>query len=153
MKLVRKPNRWSCLPTAFSIVYDIPLEVVIERIGHDGSAILWPDLPEPLCRQGFIIEELQYVALTFKEVLVPFVPRICFNSLGDPARPKCFLEFPKFEDILKRYNGILTGEYVGSTAAHAVAWNAKEEVIYDPDGRLSKLQDFQPDGFHAVFGA
>src|SRR4051812_46325565 len=54
----KTPNKWSCVPTAFAICLDIPVEKIIEEIGHDGSNIIFPHLTEPLCRRGFHLQEL-----------------------------------------------------------------------------------------------
>jgi hypothetical protein len=58
MKLIRQPNRWSCLPTAFAIALDVSYDSIIKAIGHDGSKKIWPGLPEPRCRRSFHIREM-----------------------------------------------------------------------------------------------
>ena len=63
MRLLRKPERWMCLPTSFAMVLDLPLSAIFDEIGHDGSQIIWPDLPEPTCRRGFHPQELIHVCL------------------------------------------------------------------------------------------
>ena len=45
----------NCLLHAFQTVTGLNL---IERLGHDGSEIIYPDLPEPICRRGFHTQEL-----------------------------------------------------------------------------------------------
>lgn len=37
MKLIRQPNQWTCGACAVAMVLDLPLERVIEAMGHDGS--------------------------------------------------------------------------------------------------------------------
>jgi hypothetical protein len=53
----KNPNAWSCLPTAFASVLNVPVELVIAQIGHDGSEITHVGLPEPLKRRGFHPQE------------------------------------------------------------------------------------------------
>ena len=36
-----------CLPASFAMVLDLPLGDIFAGIGHDGSAIKFPSLPEP----------------------------------------------------------------------------------------------------------
>ena len=64
MRLLRKPERWMCLPASFAMVLDLPLAAIFEEIGHDGSQIMRPDLPEPTCRRGFHPQELIHVCLS-----------------------------------------------------------------------------------------
>ena len=63
MRLLRKPERWMCLPASFAMVLDLPLADIFDEIGHDGSQIVWPDLPEPMCRRGFHPQELIHLCL------------------------------------------------------------------------------------------
>ena len=43
MILQRSPNAWSCMPTAFAMAVNAPVEDLILSIGHDGSEKTWPD--------------------------------------------------------------------------------------------------------------
>lgn len=132
MRLLRQPNRWSCLPTAFAMLADVTLQDVLDECGHDGSEILFPNLIEPVCRRSFHIEELQYVALTYGFCLVHYVPGIVYEpSLGCSAE-LLFTEF--FLDVYGSNNGLLLGKPKDKTLGHAVAWDAKEGLIYDPNG-------------------
>lgn len=53
-----KDNNWSCLPKAFAKCMGVSLERMVKLIGHDGSAIEWPNSPSPLDRRGFHIQEI-----------------------------------------------------------------------------------------------
>lgn len=63
MELQKQPNDWSCLLTAFSMALHIPIERLIDMIGHDGSERIWPDFPEPQCYRSFHPQELIDCAL------------------------------------------------------------------------------------------
>lgn len=63
MKLQQHPNPWMCVPLSFAMALDVPVADLLVALGHDGSKILYPRLPEPACRQGFHIQELIQVAL------------------------------------------------------------------------------------------
>ena len=63
MRLLRKPERWMCLPASFAMVLGLPLSVIFDEIGHDGSQIVKPELPEPMCRRGFHPQELIHLCL------------------------------------------------------------------------------------------
>lgn len=75
MKLQHQPNNWSCLPTAFAMVLDLPVKEIIDLIGHDGSTITWPKLPSPFCRRAFHIQELINVSHRLGYTCTPFVSR------------------------------------------------------------------------------
>lgn len=133
------------------MVLDCSIEYLIEKLGHDGSEILWPSLPEPFRRRGHHIEELQYVAFDMGKSFVPFVPAFEYNPGADEK-----LMFAKylfnvaFDPILARYDGILVGHWTKGHP-HAVAWNAKERRLYDPEGSIYEYSSsFAIDCFHAT---
>lgn len=136
--------------TAMAMVLDRPVEGLMEVLGHDGSEVLWPDLPEPIRRRGHHIEELQYLAYYTGNLLVPFVPGFEYNPGARDDLPFAKYDFSgRFQVMLKRYDGILLGEYKRGTP-HAVAWNAREGAIYDPDGFIPKNHDdFNVEAFYA----
>lgn len=72
MKLIKQPNRWSCLPTAFAMALDVPLEDIIAYVGHDGGELKWPALPEPFCRRCFHIQELVNYCYAKGVAVIPF---------------------------------------------------------------------------------
>lgn len=109
---------------------------LIAEIGHDGSDIVFPDEPEPLCRRGFYVEEINVVLLKlYNSVLVgmPFP--------GSPAGDHPMI-----------FDGILLGKSIGSSADedHAVCWKAREQRIYDPNGANYKLNSFNMDAYYAL---
>lgn len=147
----RSPNRWSCWPTSLAMCLDVPVAELLQKLGHDGSEILWPEQPEPLRRQGFHPEELQYLCLReYSVVLACFVPCFGYNPV-DALHEDRVYEFSQFEEVLAKHNGVLTGCYRRSNSLHAVAWNAAEERIYDADGVFATRHDFEPECFYAVF--
>lgn len=48
----RKPNKWSCVATAFANVIGKPTTFIWDVVGFDGSEIICNDLPEPYKRRG-----------------------------------------------------------------------------------------------------
>ena len=63
MELQHRPEPWMCMPLAFAMALDMPVADLLAAIGHDGSEIVFPSLPEPLCRRCFHIQELIQVCL------------------------------------------------------------------------------------------
>lgn len=125
------------------------MKMVLEAVGHDGSDIVWPDLPEPVRRRSFHIEELQYAAYYFGYHLVPFVAAVEHEPVPDSLSHIVDLR-GKFQIALHKYDGVLLGNYVGSPNRHAVAWNAKEKLIYDPSGRITDIDGFSIWCFYAT---
>lgn len=133
MRLQIKNLRWQCLPTAFAMALDVPLADVLQAVGHDGSEIVEPSLPEPACRRGFHPQELLDVCLRrgFAATLVELFPVL--RSL--PTGGDRVLVFPegnweRFTRAIKSSRGVIEGR--GARTGHAVAY--ENGRIYDPDG-------------------
>ncbi len=115
-----QPNRWSCLPTSLAMVLKVRVRVIFELLGHDGSEILWPDLPEPQKRRSFSLQEMVYVADKFNRKLVCHDKQWCNTPDGvnitnfDP--PDNY-----FQDQMQKHDGIITG-VTTQGMRHAVAW-------------------------------
>lgn len=152
MKLFKSPNRWSCIPTSLAMLLsedkpEAAFEQILKYLDHDGSEIAFPELPEPVKRKAFHIEEMQYLCSMLDFALVPYYPglhRIAHDSLS-----MLTLDFQdKFNWTLLLNDGLLTGKI--NNQDHCVAWNAKERLIYDPAGRTYALDDsFAIDCFYA----
>lgn len=131
---LQSPNRWSCLPTAFAIAAKVPLDRILGLVGHDGSEVIFPDLPEPNGRRGFHIQELVTAALQMGIRPVEIE--------AHPVREGDYkIEFPtqscddRFLGYLARHVGVLGGVGLLSYNYHAVAWDKR--LVYDPSSGLS----------------
>lgn len=144
MRLITQPNRWSCLPTAFSMAFGIDLQYMIDKIGHDGSEILWPDLPEPACRQGFSTQECIKIGLGLGLPVTPIAKR--FGHGPNQLRAHWIDDDMFFYSRLNQHIAVLIGD--GEVTRHAVAWDRHR--VFDPKGREYDLRDcninlFTPD--------
>jgi hypothetical protein len=94
----------------------VSFDTIIDRIGHDGSAIAWPAQPEPLCRRAFHIQEILYAAhqLGFSVMPVQLNPTIT-NGYG----PSTAIE-DKFFERAKTMKGVHLGT-TDNGINHAVA--------------------------------
>jgi len=127
MLLQRKPSRWTCLPVSFAMALNIAVEDIFAELGHDGSTIFWPDLPEPMCRRGFHIQELIEVALRRGFTVTPFELSPVLESGG---KQYIFDErWTKFATVIANSVGVLEGN--GIRTRHAVAYEFGQ--IFDPD--------------------
>ena len=84
MELKAQRNRWSCLLTAMSMVLDVDEELLISELGHDGSAIIFENLPEPYCRRSFHIQEFVYLCYYRNIALIGIEP--CPVGGVDPSK-------------------------------------------------------------------
>ena len=113
---------------------DVPVAELIESIGHDGSEIIWPDLPDPMCRRGFHSQELIEECLRRGRSCTPieWYPSIAPASGSDvyPIFTPAW-SVTRARDYLKRSNSVLECE--GRRWRHAV--NNAHETIYDPCGQ------------------
>lgn len=129
MNLLRQPNRWTCLPTAFAMALDLSVDEMLQHIGHDGSAILWPDLPEPRCRRGFHTQECIRVALLLGKSVTP----IEYEARLAPGDVEpLVLRQPGFHKVLNSTLGVVTGivGHNGAAKGHAMAYC--ESFVADP---------------------
>lgn len=134
MELQSKPERWTCLPVAFAIVLDMPVADVLLAAGHDGSEIVFPGLPEPVCRRGFHIQELIDVALArgFAVTPVELFPLLqpVEGSLLQHTIAYRNGNWRRFEETIAQSRGVITG--AGFRCGHAVAYDHGH--LFDPDG-------------------
>lgn len=137
MKLQIKPNPWSCIGTAFAVVLDIPVADLFGIIGHDGSQIAFPALPDPIARRGFHIQECIAVCLKLGYAITPveLFPVIRGTPPADQNVVVLFgddesANWQRFEQTIQSSTGILEG--VGRRSLHAVAYD--RGTLFDPDG-------------------
>lgn len=137
MRLQKKLERWQCLPASFAMALDIPLASVFKTVGHDGSQIIVPTLPEPLCRRGFHPQELVDVCLGYGYAATYIELAPCMVSVYDsPLRYVLSddMAWLRFISTIQISRGVIEGviEGMGVEHGHAVAYDHGH--IFDPDG-------------------
>lgn len=129
-----KPNRWSCSVTAFAMVLRVPVEQLMDEIGHDGGSIIFPHLPEPMCRQGFHSQELILAAWRHGFACTPLelFPQIASVDGKYVRHPELneSLCWARFLSAITDNLGVLEGQ--GRRCPHAVHF--RYGYIWDPDG-------------------
>lgn len=113
-----QPNGWSCLPTAFAIALDVPVENIFNFLEHDGSEIIWPDEAEPYNRRGFHIHEMYAFCLENGYAVTPTAPLLMLHS--KPTVEGFEIKNAHFQEYFTKYNGVLTGR-TKFGMGHAVA--------------------------------
>jgi len=133
MKIQKSPNRWSCLATSFAMVLDTPLQDLIKEIGHDGSEIAFPGLPEPYQRRSFHIQEFVEPCLRRGFLLCPVEGHPMLGAMDRVIQ----VELPggnqaRLVRMLQSFQGVAVGN--GRIGPHAVAWDRHQ--VYDPNGMI-----------------
>lgn len=138
IRLLKKPNQWSCSVTAFAMALGITVGELVESIGHDGSYKLWPELDEPRCRRGFHSQELIDQVLFRDRTCTPIEANPQIACPHDPASQWVPEEvFPhgyahsRFFTMLGCSRGVIEGE--SGRNNHAMAF--ENGCVFDPDGR------------------
>ena len=142
MKLETKPNPWSCVGSAFAMVLDISVAEFFGHVGHDGSQIAFPMLPDPMARRGLHIQECitACVKLGCAVTSIELFPVIQATSAdGRESHDEDIVvlfgddesaNWRRFEQTIRTSTGVLEG--VGRRCLHAVAYD--HGTVFDPDG-------------------
>ncbi len=112
----------NCLAIASAMALGISYNQLIKEIGHDGQAIIFPDLPDPGCRQGFHIQEIIDVAIDLGVAVTP-IEALPFST---PDGQKTFgvnFKIKRFQNHLKNARGVITG--MKKKWRHAVFWDGE----------------------------
>lgn len=123
------------MPLAFAMALDIPVGDLLEELGHDGSELAFPNLPEPACRRGFHIQELVHVALLRGFAMSP-VELFPVLASADGKQTQTILyrdnNWKRFAAILAASCGVIDG--AGFRFRHMVAYD--QGRIFDPKGHV-----------------
>lgn len=133
-------SAWSCLVDAYAELVGVTSEQVFEELGHDGSRIIYDDLPDPHCREGFHIQEIQALA----EKNDWFFSRFDFHPKGHRLVGGRIREYRHrwspdlVKELMEKMEGILI--YIRPTGVrHAVAWKPSKPVILEQDVQLESF--------------
>jgi hypothetical protein len=135
------------------MVLDCLPKDIYDYLGHDGSEIIWPDLPDPYKRRAFHIQEM--VDFCIENLVYPieitqdcrYTPPNIEEPLFDPYKEKAL-------DRLAYYLMLRPCVLLGSRTngkPHAVAWSYKEQLIYDPTGYKYQLEQFKIKSCQIIF--
>ncbi len=152
MKEQAQPNGWSCLPTSFAMVLEVDVKDIFGWLDHDGSEIIWPELPEPLCRRAFHIQEMVDYCMAADTMVTPIEFCPCLQPTDESLQFVINLNhgLSRIQKYLRTYRGVLAG-VLGNGNRHCVAWS--HPYTFDPAqfGRSALLPtDFQIDTFYIV---
>jgi len=142
MKLLRMDGP-HCLLYAAAMVLDVSPHTIIQEVGHDGMEKTWPECPPPLCYRSFHIQEIIdcFVARSFGLMPIEYNPH---SAPTDTVRPCGAYEnySDRFYHHIEEKEAILIGAHRKHSIGHAWAWDGLTETCYDPNGYLTKLDDY-----------
>lgn len=133
MILQMQPEMWQCAITSYAMALNVPIKWLIDRVGHDGSEILFPALKEPLNRRGHNIFELVKVGLRFGFTSTPIPLRPAILSPDGIEEVSVGTESDNSEFVSTQVmssSGVI--ECYGPAAYHMVAY--EDGQIFDPRG-------------------
>lgn len=143
-------NRWSCSVQAASKILGITTDELIKKIGHDGSQIVFPKLPEPMCRAGFHIQEIQDVAAKLGYMVMTIEARPVATPDGIHTREIYTDEYKLSERMhwyFDNFNGIAVGQKYTGITWHYNVW--KGQHWFDAGGRELQSPNIQIAYFYA----
>ena len=136
MELQQRPEPWMCMPLAFAMALEMPVADLLAAIGHDGSEIIFPSLPDPLCRRCFHVQELIQVALARGLAVTPVELFPVLQPTEEGPFHKTVLypdnNWRRFEETIHASLGVIAG--TGARLGHTVAYDHGR--IYDSRGPI-----------------
>lgn len=136
MHLMTQPNGWSCSVTAFAMAISVPVQQLIELIGHDGSELIASDPDLPKHPRGFCQQELVRAIWEcgYSATPIELMPRAQYRVNGGailvPLRGDPFQEFSQH---ITSGCGVIDCNTT-RVFAHSVAFKWGE--IFDPTGSV-----------------
>lgn len=124
------------------------VENLISSIGHDGSEIWWPSLPEPLRRRGFHPQELiDQCYFGYRHTVTMFMSTVASVSVTGLEPRIVKSDYSRMFLATCDGPGVLTGT-TPTGRRHAVAWDGN--IIYDPNGAIYPIEDFNSEYFFRI---
>jgi len=139
MRLIRSNKQ--CTIVSAAMLLDMEVEDIIQRLGHDGTTVVFPELPLPQNQCGVHIQELIDVFIKYSYGLMPIDAVPCSTTDGQNQ----FDVFTataaerRFNRALSLWDGLVSGETIRGIG-HTCAWNFREQRLYDPRGFVRKLE-------------
>ena len=117
----KQPNKWTCYPTAASILTDIPIQRIIETIGHDGSGVCEDG---PFGKRAFHTHEMA-IAL--------FKLGWAMTAIPAAMKMEGYPNLDELSDFLEWYaERVIVCVQTNHNTVHALAWFPDKNELYDP---------------------
>lgn len=130
------------------MICESTVEDVFFCLRIDGSEIVWPEQPEPLRRRGIMMNEI-IMYCTYRYVhLTPVIPTWSGKPEGSERQYDANLPQWWINHMFHYNNGIVLGK-TPTGKSHAVAWDAEQKLILDPNGTSYPRSQFDMECFWA----
>lgn len=146
-------NNHECVVASFAMVMDTNIENLIERVGHNGKAVVAEGVSPPECWRSWHPEEFidMLIADGFAMTLVTMNPMMIHGpQLINHAK---FMGQDRFFKSLMYGDGVIFGQAGENGRGHAVAWSRSALRVYDPRGKIyswKDANDFKPLQFYLI---
>lgn len=122
MKHLKKAHQAQCMLYAFAMAFDVNPQDIIRHLRHDGTEVIWPDLPPPKCYRGFHIAEMYHFAM-MNDYAIYELPREVITGHDDQHTKE--VKIHDYLNYARAYKGVLL------TENHAYAYDGWN--VIDPD--------------------
>lgn len=135
MNFIRQRFRWECAAASTAMLCGATIQEVIDFCGHDGSDVVLPNLPTPMCHRGFAMEEMVDFALTKGIGLVQVNAFPVVTPDGEHERDlwsEAYCE-ERMQSYLEYHTGLLIGRVKSPSANwHVIVWDHEKGLFVDP---------------------
>ena len=157
MKLITTDN-YECVVASFAMVMDTTVQLLIERVGHNGKDEVAEGVTPPECWRSWHPEEFVDLLLAdgFAVTMISLNPMMIHGPVL--INHAAYMGRDRFFSSLLYGDGVIFGQAGANGRGHAVAWNREELKIYDPRGRIyswddtddGQVGDFKPLQFYLL---
>jgi hypothetical protein len=129
----------------------MPVAEFISKIGHDGSRIVWPELPEPNCRRSFHLQECIDCLIDLGYSLTEIERRPLLAG-GMTIEPICPYDDPegRYDKYFKNKTGIV---FITTFSRKRHVFANCQGVLYDPaTGLQAPKMSFFIDSYYLIGG-
>ncbi len=117
----KQPNKWTCYPTAASILTKIPIQKIIETVGHDGSEKVEDG---PFSKRAFHTHEMAIALYKLGWSLTPFAAAMAL---------KFYPTMDELSDFMELYaEKVIVCIETNYNTIHALSWFVNSNNLYDP---------------------
>lgn len=132
MKLILQSHDSDCLAACVAMTLDLSLKEIYDFVGHNGRAILWPNLDGPEQRRGFIFPELLPLYL----VNMTYPVEIWKETEHGPEPTLKHNNVELIHKAMSTRPGI-----VFIDGKHCLAWCHNEKMAFDPIGFKIQIEN------------
>jgi hypothetical protein len=135
---LKEPN---CLVYSAAMCMNTDPEEIFKFCGHRGQEIWWPEVKGNAAMRGFHIQEMIAFGLNigYALILLELYPQSAPRGYDNKAK----YIYEKLNSINNFFMWLKYFDAILITATHAVAWNHRDEICYDPNGLILEINRYE----------